>query len=853
MNYLRDIFKIIKLSKLMIISSFLAIALFLVTKYYLNGLIFFSINGEIFIIGILGLIIFINIIIYLSVNLHRNRSVHYLDTYFFIFFLSTVLVNSAILIDIEVYNRNLTLIYQSLSLASFIILIARIFKTSKREKYGNLTDLKDLYEGNFDKFNDRKIIVMEEKEVEYDLLNRTNILQQLFETIQSLSPQTKLVIGLEGEWGSGKSTLINLVKNSIIEDKIAKNSCIVIDDFDPWHYNDEKSMLRAMLESILNSVKIGLPSSKTRMIIKKFLNNIFEKKGLYLFDELPKIDDDINVFELTKIIDSYLKDNGKKIVFFIDNVDRTQKEHIFFIYKSIASLIKVKHIVYVIAYDPVIVSSAFTDMKIDDKYLDKIIQIKYSLSIDKNIFSKVKVKSLINFFKFYKTEIIKTYDESELLSMVDNFTNLREFKLFLNKLSIAMNTSMSYLNKADIVKILIIKTNYPILFNLIKDNYQYFITEGLNDNVELSVKRIAGDSFEKEAKQFFDKHSALAYWKTNKRLLEELFPVVKNYNRNVSKLYSSGTYDNNKSTLERRVSNAKYFPLYFNDSINNFIVIDRLVDLFIENMSDVNYQKKELEFVDSVLGLDYYSQILFFENLYMHVEQNEISGIKNITKFIIKIIYDLDDSYQGFSFRLNARTRAIALIAKLFFKYNINEYEEEIKVLKNNPKNVYLIRNLRYWLSPETEKINNYNEEKYLKIDAIYRSLLNDIFTNSIDLYIPEYYARYNGRCIEWNIGDENKIKEYYAKIIKPENVCKFLYDFMQVSSSSEGYGYLLDTTSVYKYLSEQKVDSFIEIGANGEDDLFVKEVYLKSKGKSINGFESAILRKEDVQLYRNN
>lgn len=851
MVFFKDLFRIITVRKLLLISSFISIGINLIVKYLDIDSLFSTIDGDIFLYFVLIMAVFLNILCFLYFNLHKNKSVILVDVYFIILVTTLIISNVQLILFHNNYDHLVIWFFRVFLLFIAIIVLIRIIISSKRLSYGSLVDFKDLYEGKLDYTKKRNKIIIEEREVEYDLLEKNVISDQLFETIQDLEPQSKLIIALEGEWGSGKSTILNLVKKNIINDKKTRSNCIIIDDFDPWHYNDERSMLKSMLEKIIDSVRIGLLNRNTRTIIRKFVNSVFERKGFTLFDDYPLLDDTFGFDNLIEIVNSYLKNNGKKIIFIIDNIDRTQQEHVFFIYKSIASLIKIKHIVYILAYDPKIVLSAFENMKLDKKYLEKIIQIKYTVSMDTRVFNNVKSRALINFYKYNGIDLTQTYDQTEILDMVENFSNLREYKLFINKLSNTINTNKSYLNPNDLAKITIIQSQSPDLFNLIKSNYQYFITEGTMDDPNIYTKRIVRESFESEAKAFFKESTKLDYWKKHSKILEDLFPIIKNYNKNYSDIYSHSLYDNAKSNLERRVSNAKYFPLYFTDTLNEFIAIDRLVDDFLENLQSDNWSHNRMDFAKSILSLDFYGQILFFENLYLHIDHKSIYNLEKLMKFILCLFYYLDDTHQGFSFRFNARTRAIVLISKMLFKLDKKNFEMILDSIVKDPKNLYLVRNLRYWLSPESNKIGNYDEGKYAEIDSKYIMMLNEICANRVDLYNPNYYSRYNARCLEWNMTDTQAIIEYFNQIITKNNIFKYLYDYMQITTGSKGYGYTIELKKVHSMISKEKIEDLLTVDTYNEDDLFVKEVYRKSFGLSSDGFESAILRSDSIELYK--
>ena len=99
----------------------------------------------------------------------------------------------------------------------------------------NVYDLKDFIENEIEITNNYPILFAE-KDVDYDLCDRTVIINQLYSSLKACSGSNySFVIGLEGPWGSGKTTIINNVIKKITQD--APEEFIVIDDFDPWTYN----------------------------------------------------------------------------------------------------------------------------------------------------------------------------------------------------------------------------------------------------------------------------------------------------------------------------------------------------------------------------------------------------------------------------------------------------------------------------------------------------------------------------------------------------------------------------------------------------------------------------------------
>ena len=72
-------------------------------------------------------------------------------------------------------------------------------------------------------------------------------------------------IGVIGEWGSGKSTIINFAKQELKDTK----DLIIIDDFDPWTINSEDALILAMYNTIIENLGENISYFKRKKVHKK--------------------------------------------------------------------------------------------------------------------------------------------------------------------------------------------------------------------------------------------------------------------------------------------------------------------------------------------------------------------------------------------------------------------------------------------------------------------------------------------------------------------------------------------------------------------------------------------------------
>ena len=101
----------------------------------------------------------------------------------------------------------------------------------------------------------------------------------LADIIASPSTRTPLTIGVFGTWGSGKTSLMRMVKQKLPADfRVAW--------FDAWKYEKEETVWRALLLQVLAALRAGIPKPKDEPNEAKKAKA--EKKPLLIYDEAGK-------------------------------------------------------------------------------------------------------------------------------------------------------------------------------------------------------------------------------------------------------------------------------------------------------------------------------------------------------------------------------------------------------------------------------------------------------------------------------------------------------------------------------------------------------------------------------------
>ena len=90
-----------------------------------------------------------------------------------------------------------------------------------------------------------------------DKLKRSGFSQLLAQTIQRLDHSETYSIGLFGKWGSGKTSIIEMMLQSLaeLEQDLAEDEKIIVVRFEPWNISDANQLLSQFLVRLSNTFR----------------------------------------------------------------------------------------------------------------------------------------------------------------------------------------------------------------------------------------------------------------------------------------------------------------------------------------------------------------------------------------------------------------------------------------------------------------------------------------------------------------------------------------------------------------------------------------------------------------------
>ena len=250
-----------------------------------------------------------------------------------------------------------------------------------------------------------------------DKLGRSGFAERLAKAIINFDTADSYAIALQGAWGCGKTSVLNMAIQKIEE---ATDKKAVIIRFNPWNFTTTGQLIDQFFATMSSKLKLSKSNERLQKVgelVEKY-SSILEYTqyipgvGSYM-NALPKVAKAFggrmrkNASE--KLKDAvYQKEEIEKelllidshILVVIDDIDRLPNDQIRLIFQLVNSVAGFPHTVYLLSYDKEIVTRALDDVQGQRgaEYLEKIIQVPF----DMPPINKYRVRSIL------KDEVEKT-------------------------------------------------------------------------------------------------------------------------------------------------------------------------------------------------------------------------------------------------------------------------------------------------------------------------------------------------------------------------------------------------------------------------------------------------------------
>jgi len=438
--------------------------------------------------------------------------------------------------------------------------------------------------------------------IEEDKLKFEPFVDRVVSGIKNYSQEECFIISIEGEWGIGKTSFMNLVSSKIKDD-------VEILRFSPWLISNIEQLISVFFGELIKSIKNISFKTKLKTDIIKDMKTLLSiivpdqvsigvtegnkatwKLSKYFTPKDPHASQ--TLYEQKEKINSYLRDAKKRIVIVIDDIDRLMDNEVELVFRLVKGIADFDNVIYVLLFDRKIISNSLEKYKAEKggRYLDKIIQ--YPLVIPKSHHTTIlklltdKLDGLLDLpgnanYHFAEKDWHHVY---QLLRRY--IKNVRDVNKVFDTFSFEYEAISKDVNFVDFFVITLIRLNDHDLYELIKDKPYLFDVNLAYEDFEKY-----GTSNTSERREVIISKLTALHPKLDEhvKLLKIIFPLFNEYGGN--------------STVKRHerksIADPHYFDNYFSMTVSadklSFNEYNNYFEMLVEDIDTFTQKIQELE------------------------------------------------------------------------------------------------------------------------------------------------------------------------------------------------------------------------------------------------------------------
>ncbi|NRR20213.1 P-loop NTPase fold protein [Brevibacillus sp. MS2.2] len=435
------------------------------------------------------------------------------------------------------------------------------------------------------------------KHPDSDVFKRWPFAQRVAQVIATRRDRSSIVIGINGAWGEGKTSVLNFIQH-----ELSQHPHVVCIKFNPWRFGDEEQLLKGFFFDLASSIDRSLSTSVEKVgdLIKRFGKPFASLTGHgEAVENLGNMLSSADLENFRERIEKILDEQEQRVVILVDDIDRLEKSEIHAIFRLVKLTADFKNTAYVLAFDHEMVAAALQDrygsgqQNAGKAFLEKIIQVPLQLpAVDKVSLRKYCFSGVDEALS--QAGIVLKEDEVQLF--VRNFTyglearlsTPRQAKLYGNILTFSLPILKGEVNNVDIMLIEGVRVFYPKLYDVIRRNTSLF----------LSVNRDYGYGHRNEERKEKVKQlisSSLVGFSNDdvnsvQELLSYLFPRLQS-------IYSNTHYGSdweNSWAAEKRICSKSYATRYFSYTVPQDDISDQQLEEFISKINRMSIDEVTL-------------------------------------------------------------------------------------------------------------------------------------------------------------------------------------------------------------------------------------------------------------------
>lgn len=677
-----------------------------------------------------------------------------------------------------------------------------------------------------------------------DLLGRVTFSKQLGEAIYKYDGKDGLVLGVFGKWGTGKTSILNMVGNEINYLSDNDDDSPIIVNFSPWNYSDKDNLIGIFFEDL--RIKLHSNNENMKQIVKA-IDQYSDVLNLLLYTSVGssqnwiimlkyplkcfyryirgKILEDDNLDKAKANLERVLIKSKKKIVVIIDDIDRLTNTQIRDIFQLVKQVGNFPNIIYVLSMDRDVVCRALESVHDIDgaEYLEKIVQIPFEIpALMKPKLREIFLTKLEDTVKAISDnpKIDQSYWSEVFANCIEpHIKTLRDVNRVINTFQFRYKILYEETAFEDMVALTTIEVLEPQLYQWIGRNKDLLCSTYFH-----SFSALFRDKSDYRTSIYGELKKLGINTDIGIKFLTTLFPVFAN---DIDERDYRYTESNIRETM--RVAQEERFDSYFmfdlreipvtryviNDCINKMVLNDLITTItVINNDGNIEYFIDELRsLVETIpserLGL-LASAILYQQDKFTNDSRFYMLSAYTKAEFLV---YDIMS-------RINDENERYNLIKSVL--ENINK--KQIGTLASFINRIELSHGR---LAGKEESIEKQliTLQHLIDIELFYVSKIHEITQSEVIIDIRDFHMAF----YLWECLDKDRARTYLNNILKEDNnILKFICAIASKWTSENDAGWYYSLDKVSNYISVDIVYEKIKEISKKDLDMFRLEDQIK-------------------------
>ncbi|MCY4779272.1 P-loop NTPase fold protein [Sphingobacterium sp. UT-1RO-CII-1] len=574
------------------------------------------------------------------------------------------------------------------------------------------------------------------------------------------SEDRSLVVGLYGRWGEGKTSTLNFVQAQLPKD-------VIVINFNPWYFSDEHQLLKAFFTSLSVALDKEINTGKEK--IGRVLADYGESIGEFT-EYIPKIGraikslksfgkklSEVTLESQKKRVDKIIQKSSKRIVVFMDDIDRLDVSEIQAVFKLVKLVGDFPKTTYVLSFDDEMVAEALSPMygngslNSGHSFMEKIIQVPIKIpKITSDVLLQYTLKHiekvLGNHSLTLNDQVLHPFIESFTKYLLPMLTTPRSAIRYTNSMRLSIEILLEEVNINDLLFIEGIKVLEPKVYEFIRFYGPDILNVGSKTYYDSNHKKrddVLGivDNF---ISAYNDEKG-----KAIKNLILHIFPQL--WDTHGGGILSDKTVM--KLISDKRICTKRYFERYFTYSLGADEISEKHFNSFLTELNETDSDDKILSSLQTIV--EQYKAFNIVARLRAMEGKFSYQQSKNLLKSLSCLGHEfpLDQSIRiATTYSLSA-----SLIVQLFKSIKLEERFNTIVKVLSAPTNFNYAMEIHYWLLYKGRKDNlealTHQEEKDLEEILLERFIVElkakDLFAITSDINLS--------RVLHWWIDSNTK------------------------------------------------------------------------------------------------